>query len=123
MATTDFEGAFHALKSVFEPFLADGIVQTDEPGKYYLASPLVLKGGKPVWLGGVEIKKSYVSLHFMPFYIRPAMLEGSSEALLRRMQGKACFNFKAPDPALIQELKDLVAKAAESLRTQPVVFP
>jgi hypothetical protein len=66
-----------------------------------------------MWFGGVEIRKSYVSYHLMPVYARPALLEGVSPALLKRMQGKACFNFKAADPALFDELEALTARGAE----------
>lgn len=35
---------------------------------------------------------------------------GRSPELKRRMQGKACFNFKAVDPALFKELAALTKK-------------
>ena len=52
---------------------------------------------QPMWFGGVRSGKAYVSYHLMPVYSHPALLEAISPALRRRMQGKSCFNFKAPD--------------------------
>jgi hypothetical protein len=39
-----------------------------------------------------------------------------SEPLRARMQGKACFNFKAVDPALIAELSGLTERAYQRFR-------
>jgi hypothetical protein len=38
-------------------------------------------------------------------------LEGISEELRRRMQGKSCFNFTAVDETLFEELADLTRAA------------
>ncbi|MDH4386124.1 MAG: hypothetical protein QE280_11870 [Caulobacter sp.] len=75
------------------------------------ANPLHPK--QPLWFGGVRPGKAYVSYHLMPVYSHPALLEGISPALRRRMQGKSCFNFKKPDPDLMAELEALTAAAAE----------
>lgn len=45
----------------------------------------------------VSCKKSYVSLHLLPLYRNPALLERVPPGLRARMQGKACFNFKRVD--------------------------
>ena len=63
--------------------------------------------GKPFWLGGVRVGKSYVSYHLMPVYMFPDLLAGLSPALRKRMQGKSCFNFREADPALMRELEAL----------------
>lgn len=60
----------------------------------------------------MQAKKSYVSDHLIPVYEHPARLSGTSEALRARMQGKSCFNFVAPDPALFAELDALTARCA-----------
>jgi pyruvate dehydrogenase complex dehydrogenase (E1) component len=51
----------------------------------------------------------------MPVYMYPDLLEGLSESLKKRMQGKACFNFKTIDPALLEELAALTQKGYERL--------
>jgi len=59
---------------------------------------------KPMYFGGVSIRKNYVSYHLMPVYTSPDLLDGISPDLSRRMQGKSCFNFKRVDQALFSEL-------------------
>ncbi len=85
----------------------------DEPGNYSLGTHEVrAKDGYRTWFGGVEIRKAYVCAHVMPVYIHPDLLAGISPALRKRMQGKACFNFKKADPDLISELACLIARGA-----------
>jgi hypothetical protein len=74
--------------------------------------PHPTKPKEPMWFGGVEIRKAYVSYHLMPVYGRPSMVQGLSPALKKRMQGKACFNFKTLDPGLMDELERLTAEGA-----------
>ncbi|HJL20158.1 MAG TPA: hypothetical protein RMH99_31115 [Sandaracinaceae bacterium LLY-WYZ-13_1] len=63
--------------------------------------------GEEVWLGGVQWKKRYVSVHLMPVYVHPPLLDGISDALRKRMQGKSCFNFTKVDEPLFEELEAL----------------
>jgi hypothetical protein len=105
----DLEGAFAAIKPLFERHAGEGVVLHDEPGRYYLGTHEVrAKDGYRTWLGGVEIKKNYVSAHLIPVYAHPDLLDGVDPALLKRMQGKSCFNFKQADPALLAELEALI---------------
>jgi hypothetical protein len=49
-----------------------------------------------------------VSFHLVPIYMCPELQKSVSPALKKRMQGKACFNFKTePDPQLITDLARL----------------
>ncbi len=66
---------------------------------------------QPLWFGGIQIKKSYVSYHLMPLYLNPRLAESMSPALKKRMQGKSCFNFAASDQALFKELAALTEAA------------
>jgi hypothetical protein len=77
-----------------------------------------LKPGEPMWFGGVRVGKAYVSYHLMPVYTHPALEARISPALKKRMQGKSCFNFKAPDAALFDELEALTREGA-ALYTPP----
>lgn len=65
---------------------------------------------KPLWIGGVQIGKNYVSYHFMPVYMAPRLLETVSVELKARKQGKACFNFSTIDEPLFAELAALTAR-------------
>lgn len=66
----------------------------------------------PMWFGGVRVGKAYVSYHLMPVYTHPELAARISPALRKRMQGKSCFNFKAADAALFDELEALTREGA-----------
>ena len=61
-----------------------------------------------MYFGSVRLGKAYVSFHLMPLYMNPALTKTISPALKKRMQGKTCFNFKAPpEPETLSELRRL----------------
>jgi hypothetical protein len=64
----------------------------------------------------VERGKSYVSYHLMGLAENATLLAKLSPALKARMQGKACFNFREPDEALLTELADVTARAIAAFR-------
>lgn len=51
-----------------------------------------------------------MSSHLMPVYMCTELLNTISLELKKRMQGKACFNFKEVDEKLFQELAALTDK-------------
>ena len=106
------EDTFAALKKLFTPYAEDFDVAADEPGRYYLVSRTAkTRSGSPVWFGGVEIKKNYVSFHLIPVYMTPALLRGVSPSLLKRMHGKSCFNFTAVGGSEVEELTRLTQQS------------
>lgn len=110
MGDMDFSSVFDALRAIYARYENNCVVTADSPGRYYLATHEIrAKDGYRTAFGGVEIKKLYVSAHLMPVYAHPEMLDGVSDALRRRVQGKSCFNFKKDDPALRKEFEALVA--------------
>ena len=65
----------------------------------------------------VRLGKAYVSFHLLPLYMNPSLAKTITPALKKRMQGKACFNFKAPpDPAALAELEELTAAGLKQWR-------
>jgi hypothetical protein len=52
----------------------------------------------------------------MPVYAQPELLASLSPGLLKRMQGKACFNFSKVDDALFAELADVTARGIPPFR-------
>ena len=109
-----FPALFDRLKALYTSHAPAGVLLRDEPGNYSIGTHEVRKkDGYRTWFGGVEIRKNYVSAHVMPVYIYPDLLEGISPALRKRMQGKACFNFKKDDAALIAELGTVIQRGAE----------
>ena len=98
------------LKPVFAVVAKRLAIKTDRPDLYTLASsvasPFPQHKGRPLEFGCIRVGKAYVSLHLLPVYMNPALGDAISPALRKRMQGKACFNFKDdPEPALVTELK------------------
>ena len=73
--------------------------------------------GQPMWFGGVQKMKNYVSYHLMPVYSHAALAATIPPELKKRMQGKSCFNFKAEDPALFAQLEVLTRAAAAAYAT------
>lgn len=108
----DFPGAFAGLKAILAKHAHKLKVTKDLPDTYYLDTHLIRKkDGYPIFFGAVIIKKNYVSFHFMAFYCMPEMIKNLSPELKKRMQGKACFNFTAPDPVLFAELDAVASKS------------
>src|SRR5262249_24697223 len=109
---SDFPAVFSRLKVIFEPHAARLIVREDTPERYTLALPPLSRYPQypqGFFVGGVRLSKSSVSYHLMPVYMFPDLLDGISERLRRRMQGKSCFNFKAVDEPVFAELARLTA--------------
>lgn len=104
---SEFEQVFARLRDIMLPYGRRLTVTADQPGDYSLHTGHILKNGQPLWFGGVQINKRYVSYHLMPVYVNPSLLETISPELKKRMQGKSCFNFKTCDETLFSELSRL----------------
>jgi hypothetical protein len=110
------EPVFDALRAMYRRVAADQVVKSDDDTELIFVGPELDKSGKEVWLGGVQWKKSYVSVHLMPVYVFPELLDEVSEDLKKRMQGKSCFNFNRVDEALFEELEALVERGLAKFR-------
>ncbi len=99
--------AFAALRKILASHAKELKVTADGPKGYSLNTPYSMKWKKELFFGAVQVMKNYVSFHLFPVYMFPDLLDGISEELKARMQGKSCFNFRAPDAALFQELAAL----------------
>ena len=110
----DFAAVAARLRSIMEGH-ADGLRFSASPsGDAKLERP---PGGQPWdYVAGIRIGKNYVSYYLMPVYGIPALLDGISPELRRRMQGKACFNFTRVDEALFDELAALTATGIDRFR-------
>ena len=102
---------FCQLRTMLSEQSQELVVVTDEPDHYYLDTQHMMKNKKPLFFAAVKINKRYVSFHLMPVYVFPALLDGISKELKKRMQGKSCFNFTQVDEVLFRELKGLVQRA------------
>ena len=111
MPEKDFEAIYQELRKIALKSAKNLVIKHDEQGLLYLVSAVNDARGQELYFGGTQIKKSYVSYHLMPVYMNPALLDGISEKLRKRMQGKSCFNFKKPDQELFSELDQLTQKS------------
>jgi hypothetical protein len=109
----DFPQVFAALREVLEPYASRLNVARDNPGDFCLETRGPGPRKVPLMFAAVKTNRSYVSFHFMPIYMRTMEL---SPALAKRMQGKACFNFTALEPALFDELRALTSQGYEGWR-------
>jgi hypothetical protein len=101
-----FLDAYAALRSILEPYAKTMDVQDDTDRGYSLNSRKPYRD-RTLFFASAVVMKNYVSFHLMPVYAFPELLKTASPELRKRMQGKSCFNFKEPEPALFAELKSL----------------
>jgi len=105
-ATKNFLPVFAALCELLSPWEDRMKMKTDKSG-YWMHSLEPTFRDRPMFFAGIRMGKNYVSFHLMPVYCCPE-LNRMSPALKKRMQGKACFNFREVDEACFKELGALV---------------
>jgi len=110
------EEVFDALRAMYRRVAGDLVVKTDDESQLIFVGPEPDDAGKEVWLGGVQWKRRYVSVHLMPVYVHPELLDEVSDALKKRMQGKSCFNFTKVDEPLFAELETLAERGLAKFR-------
>lgn len=109
----DLHAVFTALRPLYTKHQDACVLLADEARRYALNSHEVrAKDGYVTFFGSVDIKKNFVSAHLFPVYVYPDLLDGISDALRKRMQGKSCFNFSVVEPSLIAELGTLIDAGA-----------
>ncbi len=120
---TDFPGAFTALCEILRRH-ADGlIVHIDKPNDFTVPTPAIGPNKKPIWFGAVLWKKSAVTYHLFPLYFNPKLQAAVPPELMRRKQGKTCFNFQRPDPALFAQLDALTRLGREHFQHAGLLQP
>jgi hypothetical protein len=118
---TEFTRVYQALSAIMQPYAEQLDCKTDSETDLYVDTRHVMNNGKPLWFGGVQIKKRYVSYHLMPVYVNPDLLASLTPELKKRMQGKSCFNFTSVDAALFKELAVLTEAGYRDYRRQGFV--
>lgn len=111
----DFQPVFDRLKHLLQSYKGPLVVTLDQPDCYYLDAP---QGSKIGAFAGVHKRRQYVSFYLMPVYIKPQLLEGISDNLKKRMQGKSCFNFRKVDESLLAELTELTNRGFAHFRAE-----
>ncbi len=114
----DFADTFEGLKTIMGGVASHLHVTHDEPKKYQLVTKSSSWRGGPMYFGAVMMGKAYVSYHLMALYVCPELEKVVPAGLKKRKQGKACFNFRAPDAALFAELSELTKAGIEKYRAK-----
>lgn len=107
--TRDFAVVFASLKPVLGKHAKHLSVKADTTDEYTLVtkSRSPSTKGNP-YISAVRVAKAYVSFHLMALYTNPALAKTISPALMKRMLGKTCFNFKVHlGPEVLSELERL----------------
>lgn len=117
----DLGTVFADLRALMAPYAAQLDPKKDDDSELYLDTRHIQKNKKPLFFGAVQRKKTFVSVHLMPVYLKPELLATISPELKARMQGKSCFNFTASDAALLEELAALTKAGYASYREQGFV--
>lgn len=105
--TSSFDEVFQRLRSILARHVPPLVVTADTDRDYALAVDFPSAPAPARYFGGVNIRRNYVSFYLMPVYGMPALLIGVSDELLKRKQGKSCFNFTKVDEVLFEELAGL----------------
>jgi hypothetical protein len=111
----DKDQIFFELKSILAKYESKLTVLHNKNDNYYLNIPTTAK--KEEFFGAVQIKKSYVAFHLMPIYYYPELLDGVSQELKNKMQGKSCFNFNDKNDKLFAALSTLTATAFDKYKS------
>jgi len=114
----DFARVFTELKKLVKPLAKKMTVIADTPAKFILEGAYSEEYKRKIWFGGVQRGKAYVSFHLIAVYAFPELLKALSPKLRARMQGKSCFNFTKPDPALFRELGRLTKRSVARFRKE-----
>jgi hypothetical protein len=117
MAERDLGPVFDRLRAVLAAHVDGMDVVHDEPGNYHLNTRHVRKDGYVLMFGAVRTGARSVSYHLMPLYMSGDLVDGMSDGLRRRMQGKSCLNFSTVDEVLVAELESVTARAARIARS------
>ena len=119
MTDAKYSEVFAGLRAILSRHVGSLTIAEDRPGRYCLTGGCHPTHRTPLPIAWVQVGKAYVSFHHMGVYVRPDLLQGASQALRARMQGKSCFNFTTVDPVLFAELETLTVRAFAAFRNAP----
>jgi hypothetical protein len=119
----DFPAAFAALREIMKRHPVGLTIQTDTPTSFEVITPAIGPNKKPIWFGAVYAKKSAVTYHLFSLYFNPALQATVPPELLKRKQGKTCFNFQRAEPDLFAQLDKLTARRRSNFERHGLLKP
>lgn len=123
--SSEFQTVFARLRDILKAHAETFTVGSDKTHEFGLEArigpaTLLAWGGKEksrvIQVAWVKIGKGYVSYHLMGVYGNPKLMDHYSKKLKARMQGKSCFNFKAVDEPLFEELERLTIESLAGMK-------
>ena len=127
----EFRSVFRWLRGIAKAHAPLASVGEDAPTLYTLIAEVGpetvrLRGAKAAGTSMpvvyLKIGKSYVSFHLLGLYMNPSLEGQISAELVKRKQGKACFNFRKEDSDLTKELRELTRKSIIALRSKGFIL-
>lgn len=83
----DLHLVFSELRAIMSPYALKLDAKKDDAAELYVDTRHIQKNKKALFFGAVQARKSFVSFHLMPVYLKPELLSGLSPELKARMQG------------------------------------
>jgi hypothetical protein len=88
---------------------------TDDGGRPRLEVP-GLEGNPQGAVAQIAIRRRYVAYTLVPVYLLPELMDGASDDLRRRFNGKGIFRFTSVDESLMTELQALTKRSVHAYR-------
>jgi hypothetical protein len=111
----DLAAVHERLRAILRRHVGDLVITKDRPEGMALEVP-GLEGKPWGYVAGTRQGRRYVSVYLMPLYARPELEAVVSPDLMKRKQGKSCFNFTRVDEGLFAELDSLAGRVIPGFR-------
>jgi hypothetical protein len=119
VSEAEFGQLFGRFKAMLAPYAKDMYVSADTSQWFGVDMAPEAERDPTTWFGATRVGKRYVSYYLMPIYVKPDLLDDVSPELMKRMQGKSCFNFAKVDEKLLAELEDLTRRGYAATAGDP----
>ncbi|MGI8964298.1 MAG: hypothetical protein ACR2GI_07320 [Thermomicrobiales bacterium] len=116
-STNDLAEVYLRLRPILEPYMQEMVAMQDNERGLYLNTRSIMKNKQPLFFASIAINKNYVSFHVFPVYMYPDLLDKVGD-LMKRMQGKSCFNFRKLSEEQVAGMRALVEAGHKRLKAE-----
>lgn len=116
-STNDLAEVYLRLRPILEPYMPEMVAMQDNERGLYLNTRSIMKNKQPLFFASIAINKNYVSFHVFPVYMYPDLLDKVGD-LMKRMQGKSCFNFRKLSEEQVAGMRALVEAGHKRLKAE-----